>query len=245
MITWLGWCGSAARVLVLLSSSSSNVSLTELTCLPLVISVLWPKISQQHSWSGEVRALYSRLGVALPFDMFEYCCFRLIAVACRFLIAALYVRTAVSPALFCDRLYFKTYRNNKRANCLSKRNTSTLPQTTSHCFLLQPRHVSVRWAADAARLVHSEMQTCCVGLSQWPLDVQQLQSFIMQMSVHVAVFRMAQRQCVEGQVYSVPLIQPDLRREEAVLQITDALLYLEGISSDIFTRQVLKQTQKV
>ncbi|XP_075894011.1 WASH complex subunit 1 [Nelusetta ayraudi] len=48
--------------------------------------------------------------------------------------------------------------------------------------------------------------------------------------------RMTQRQCVEGQVYSVPLIQPDLRREEAVHQITDALLYLEAISSDIFTR---------
>lgn len=59
------------------------------------------------------------------------------------------------------------------------------------------------------------------------------------MDVNVAMFRMTQRQFVEGQVYSVPLIQPDLRREEAVLQITDALLYLEAISSDIFTRQVL------
>lgn len=53
----------------------------------------------------------------------------------------------------------------------------------------------------------------------------------------VAVFRMTQRHCLEGQVYTVPLVQPDLRREEAVLQITDALLYLETISTDIFRRQ--------
>uniref|UniRef100_A0A1A8C537 WAS protein family homolog n=1 Tax=Nothobranchius kadleci TaxID=1051664 RepID=A0A1A8C537_NOTKA len=47
---------------------------------------------------------------------------------------------------------------------------------------------------------------------------------------------MTQRHCLEGQVYSVPLIQPDLRREEAVHQIADALLYLELISTDIFRR---------
>uniref|UniRef100_A0A8C8IAD1 WAS protein family homolog 1 n=1 Tax=Oncorhynchus tshawytscha TaxID=74940 RepID=A0A8C8IAD1_ONCTS len=44
------------------------------------------------------------------------------------------------------------------------------------------------------------------------------------------------KQCLEGQVYSVPLIQSDLRREEAVHQIADTLLYLETISTDIFTR---------
>ncbi|KTF91124.1 hypothetical protein cypCar_00011367 [Cyprinus carpio] len=48
--------------------------------------------------------------------------------------------------------------------------------------------------------------------------------------------RMTQKRYLEGQVYSVPLIQPDLRREEAVHQITDALQYLETISTDIFTR---------
>ncbi|XP_053175108.1 WASH complex subunit 1 [Scomber japonicus] len=48
--------------------------------------------------------------------------------------------------------------------------------------------------------------------------------------------RMTQKHCLEGQVYSVPLIQPDLRREEAVNQIADALLYLETISTDIFRR---------
>lgn len=48
---------------------------------------------------------------------------------------------------------------------------------------------------------------------------------------------MTQRHCLEGQVYSVPLIQPEVRREEAVHQITDALLYLESISTDIFRRQ--------
>lgn len=47
---------------------------------------------------------------------------------------------------------------------------------------------------------------------------------------------MSQKLCLEGQVYSVPLIQPDLRREEAVHQIADALLYLETISTDIFRR---------
>ncbi|XP_029991912.1 WASH complex subunit 1 isoform X2 [Sphaeramia orbicularis] len=47
---------------------------------------------------------------------------------------------------------------------------------------------------------------------------------------------MTQKHCLEGQVYSVPLIQPDLRREEAVHQIADALVYLESISTDIFRR---------
>uniref|UniRef100_A0A8C2WCC2 WAS protein family homolog 1 n=1 Tax=Cyclopterus lumpus TaxID=8103 RepID=A0A8C2WCC2_CYCLU len=47
---------------------------------------------------------------------------------------------------------------------------------------------------------------------------------------------MTQKHCLEGQVYSVPLIQSDLRREEAVHQIADALLYLETISTDIFRR---------
>ncbi|KAJ8269263.1 hypothetical protein COCON_G00118700 [Conger conger] len=47
---------------------------------------------------------------------------------------------------------------------------------------------------------------------------------------------MTQKHYLEGQVYSVPLIQPDLRREEAIHQITDALLCLEKISTDIFSR---------
>ncbi|KAJ8381455.1 hypothetical protein SKAU_G00022330 [Synaphobranchus kaupii] len=48
--------------------------------------------------------------------------------------------------------------------------------------------------------------------------------------------RMTQKHYLEGQVYSVPLIQPDLRREEAVHQIADALQCLEKISIDIFSR---------
>lgn len=56
----------------------------------------------------------------------------------------------------------------------------------------------------------------------------------------VSVVRMSQKQGLDGQVYSVPLIQPDLRREEAVQHIADALLYLEAISTDIFRRQVQK-----
>lgn len=39
-----------------------------------------------------------------------------------------------------------------------------------------------------------------------------------------------------GQLYSVPLIQPDLRREEAIQQVADALQYLQNISGDIFSR---------
>ncbi|XP_043943550.1 WASH complex subunit 1 [Protopterus annectens] len=47
---------------------------------------------------------------------------------------------------------------------------------------------------------------------------------------------MMQKLILEGQVYSVPLIQPDLRREEAIQQIADALQYLQKVSGDIFTR---------
>ncbi|MGH0162362.1 UNVERIFIED_CONTAM: hypothetical protein FKN15_063459 [Acipenser sinensis] len=47
---------------------------------------------------------------------------------------------------------------------------------------------------------------------------------------------MSPKRFLEGQVYSVPLIQPDLRREEAIHQIADALQYLETISCDIFAR---------
>lgn len=44
-------------------------------------------------------------------------------------------------------------------------------------------------------------------------------------------------QCsLAGQLYAVPLIQPDLRREEAIQQVADALQYLQNISGDIFSR---------
>lgn len=46
----------------------------------------------------------------------------------------------------------------------------------------------------------------------------------------------AQKHFLEGQTYSVPLIQPDLRREEAVQQVADALQYLQKVSCDIFNR---------
>lgn len=42
-----------------------------------------------------------------------------------------------------------------------------------------------------------------------------------------------------GQLYSVPLIQPDLRREEAIQQVADALQHLQNISGDIFSRWAL------
>lgn len=47
-----------------------------------------------------------------------------------------------------------------------------------------------------------------------------------------------QKHFLEGQTYSVPLIQPDLRREEAIHQVADALQYLQKVSSDIFSRYV-------
>ena len=46
----------------------------------------------------------------------------------------------------------------------------------------------------------------------------------------------AQNHFLEGQTYSVPLIQSDLRREEAVQQVADALQYLQKVSGDIFNR---------
>ncbi|KAI5126118.1 WASH complex subunit 1 isoform X1 [Manis pentadactyla] len=39
-----------------------------------------------------------------------------------------------------------------------------------------------------------------------------------------------------GQTYEVPLIQPDLRREEVIQQVADALQYLQKVSGDIFSR---------
>lgn len=45
-----------------------------------------------------------------------------------------------------------------------------------------------------------------------------------------------QKYFTEGQVYTVPIIQSDLRREEAIHQISDALQYLQKISNDIFNR---------
>ncbi|EMP25353.1 WAS protein family like protein 2 [Chelonia mydas] len=50
-----------------------------------------------------------------------------------------------------------------------------------------------------------------------------------------------QKHFLEGQTYSVPLIQPDLRREEAIHQVADALQYLQKVSSDIFSRLVEKR----
>ncbi|XP_039725088.1 LOW QUALITY PROTEIN: WASH complex subunit 1 [Pteropus medius] len=39
-----------------------------------------------------------------------------------------------------------------------------------------------------------------------------------------------------GQTYSVPFIQPELRREEAIQQVADILQYLQKVSGDIFSR---------
>uniref|UniRef100_A0A2K6EK96 WASH1 WAHD domain-containing protein n=1 Tax=Propithecus coquereli TaxID=379532 RepID=A0A2K6EK96_PROCO len=50
--------------------------------------------------------------------------------------------------------------------------------------------------------------------------------------------------CLAGQTYAVPLIQPDLRREEAIQQVADALQYLQKVSADIFSRDLaLRQSQ--
>lgn len=41
---------------------------------------------------------------------------------------------------------------------------------------------------------------------------------------------------MRDQIYNVPLIPPDLRREETILHIADTLDYLEQITNDIFSR---------
>lgn len=38
------------------------------------------------------------------------------------------------------------------------------------------------------------------------------------------------------QCYNVPVVLPDLRREESLIQVTDALEYLEAVANDIFNR---------
>lgn len=38
------------------------------------------------------------------------------------------------------------------------------------------------------------------------------------------------------QTYNVPVILPDLRREESIRQIVDALEYLDAVANDIFNR---------
>uniref|UniRef100_A0A2K5P9B6 WASH1 WAHD domain-containing protein n=1 Tax=Cebus imitator TaxID=2715852 RepID=A0A2K5P9B6_CEBIM len=43
--------------------------------------------------------------------------------------------------------------------------------------------------------------------------------------------------------YAVPLIQPDLWREEAIQQMVDALQYLQKVSGDIFSRWWVEQSQ--
>ncbi|XP_040292234.1 WASH complex subunit 1 [Bufo bufo] len=47
---------------------------------------------------------------------------------------------------------------------------------------------------------------------------------------------MPQRMSMERQAYSVPIIQPDLRREETIQQITFTLQQLQSVSNDIFNR---------
>ena len=39
-----------------------------------------------------------------------------------------------------------------------------------------------------------------------------------------------------AQAYSVPIILPDLRKEESYLQIVDALEYLDAVANDVFNR---------
>jgi WAS family protein 1 len=41
---------------------------------------------------------------------------------------------------------------------------------------------------------------------------------------------------MENPLYSVPIIQQDLRQEETILQISDALDYLDQVVRDIFAR---------
>lgn len=41
---------------------------------------------------------------------------------------------------------------------------------------------------------------------------------------------------MSGQVYNIPAISLDLRREETVHQIVDSLAYLDKVANDVFTR---------
>lgn len=45
-----------------------------------------------------------------------------------------------------------------------------------------------------------------------------------------------------GQVYNIPVIQPDLRREETIQQIADALDYMEKVANDVFDRITARVT---
>ena len=64
--------------------------------------------------------------------------------------------------------------------------------------------------------------------------------FFVKINVYLCDFAdlMLQRMCYELQhpVYSVPVIQQDLRQEETIHQIADALDYLDQVVNDIFDR---------
>ena len=41
---------------------------------------------------------------------------------------------------------------------------------------------------------------------------------------------------MSAQVYNVPVILPDMRKEESIRQVVDALEYLDAVANDIFNR---------
>lgn len=43
-----------------------------------------------------------------------------------------------------------------------------------------------------------------------------------------------------SQAYNVPVILPDLRKEESYHQIVDALEYLDAVANDIFSRITIR-----
>lgn len=49
---------------------------------------------------------------------------------------------------------------------------------------------------------------------------------------------------LQHQPYSVPVILPDLRRQESYLQIVDALEYLDAVANDIFNRITCRYLDK-
>lgn len=46
-----------------------------------------------------------------------------------------------------------------------------------------------------------------------------------------------------SRAYSVPVILPDMRKEESYLQLVDALEYLDAVANDVFNRITCRYVQ--
>lgn len=48
-----------------------------------------------------------------------------------------------------------------------------------------------------------------------------------------------------SQAYTVPVILPDLRKEESYHQLVDALEYLDAVANDVFNRIICRYVTKL